>query len=723
MINIELNGESYKVIKNETIIQSCSRLGEEIPRFCFHEKLSIAGNCRMCLVELGFPKSIKPVASCALPIIEHMKIFTNTSLVKKARESVLEFLLANHPLDCPICDQGGECDLQDETMLFGNDRGRFYENKRSVEDKECGPFIKTVMTRCIHCTRCVRFFSEIVGFEYFGTIGRGSSMEIGTYVENMISSEISGNVIDLCPVGALTSKPYSFIARPWELRSVESIDILDSFCSSIRFDVRGTEVLRILPLNNSKINEEWISDRTRFFYDGLKRQRLSTPLLNWKGKFICVSWEKSFEILKDFFKFYFINNFNKEYSYFQFNRNTKSNSTNIIFSVGNLIDCETIIVLKDFLNNFGNNIFLLNNNNYPNIDFTFKYIFNNYSEVSNYNSIFYKIDFCLLFDLNPRLDFPLINISLRKAFLENKLLILSLSNLSNLNFYHIHISNHIKDWYNILEGKSFFCRKFIESKNPLILANNSILNNFDIFFNFNLFGKFISKYVKLYQKDNLSVNILCTTSSFLSFLDLGLGINYKLNKDYFKKNNLFYLLGSDCFYNDLNFKNNVFIYQGHHGDDAIKRCDVILPSSVFTEKISTFFDFQGFLKKTKNIMIKPVNSKDDANILISFYIYLKQYFLINFKKDEFYFLLSFSKSLRKRLGEISPHFIILNNPFINFSSLIDYYNNLFLVNKHIFFNKIFLTYKSNPFIADPLTRASKILSLAAQRLTSQNNFC
>jgi NADH-quinone oxidoreductase chain G len=722
MISIELNGESYKVIKNETIIQSCSRLGEEIPRFCFHEKLSIAGNCRMCLVELGFPKSIKPVASCALPIIEDMKIFTNTSLVKKARESVLEFLLANHPLDCPICDQGGECDLQDETMLFGNDRGRFYENKRSVEDKECGPFIKTVMTRCIHCTRCVRFFSEIVGFEYFGTIGRGSSMEIGTYVENLASSEISGNVIDLCPVGALTSKPYSFIARPWELRSVESIDVLDSFCSSIRFDVRGVEVLRILPLNNSKINEEWISDRTRFFYDGLKRQRLYAPLLNWKGKFLSVSWEKSFEILKDFFKFYLSFNIKKEVSYFQYTRNDKFVSTNIMFDIGNLTDCETIVILKDFLNSFGNNIFFLNNNIYPNIDFTFKYIFNNYSELSSYSSIFYKSDFCLLFNFNPRLDFPLININLRKAFLENKLIILSLSNLSNLNFYHIHISNHIKDWYNILEGKNFFCRKFIGSKNPLILANSTVLTNFDAFFHFNLFGKFISKYVNLYQKDNLCINIICTTTSCLSFLDLGLGINYKLKKNYFKKNNIFYLLGSDYFYNDLNLINNIFIYQGHHGDDAIKGCDLILPSCVFTEKIATFIDFQGFLKKTKNIMLKPSSSKEDNNIVISFYIYLKQHLSVASNKNDTYFLLSFSKSLKKRLSEISPHFNSLNNPFSNFSKLTDYYNNMFLGNKHIFFNKIFLTYRSNPYVTDPLTRASKILALAAKKLTYQNNF-
>ena len=270
----------------------------DIPRFCFHEKLSIAGNCRMCLVE-DF-KQIKPLASCAINASSSMNLYTNTIKVKKARESVLEFLLANHPLDCPICDQGGECDLQDQSLVFGSDRGRFYEFKRAVEDKDCGPLIKTIMNRCIHCTRCVRFSNEIAGNVTLGITGRGSKMEIGFYVEKLISSEVSGNIIDLCPVGALTSKPFAFTSRPWELKSYNSIDLLDAMHSNIRIDVRGTKIMRILPRVNENINDEWITDKIRFAYDGFRNQRLYSPMVLSNSKFIKVSWQKVIFFLKTF---------------------------------------------------------------------------------------------------------------------------------------------------------------------------------------------------------------------------------------------------------------------------------------------------------------------------------------------------------------------------------------------------------------------------------------
>ena len=262
-----------------TVLQACSSAGVEVPRFCYHEKLSIAGNCRMCLVEVNNSKKL--VASCAVPVSENLKIYTNNLRVKKARESVLEFLLANHPLDCPICDQGGECDLQDITVSFGSDRGRFYElEKRAVEDKYCGPLIKTVMTRCIHCTRCIRFISEVSGYPDLGTTGLGTRMEVGTYITKALMDELSSNIIDLCPVGALTSKPYSFTSRPWELNSVESIDVFDVLCSNIRLSVYGTKIKRILPRINEKLNEDWLSNKTRFIYDSFDLQRISTPLLN-----------------------------------------------------------------------------------------------------------------------------------------------------------------------------------------------------------------------------------------------------------------------------------------------------------------------------------------------------------------------------------------------------------------------------------------------------------
>ena len=300
MPKLVIDGQEFDVEDGLTLIQACELAGIEIPQFCYHERLSIAGNCRMCLVEVaGMPK---PVASCHMSVNDLRpgpdgsppQVFTNTPSVKKAREGVMEFLLINHPLDCPICDQGGECDLQDQAMAYGFDGSRYELNKRAVEDKYIGPLIKTIMTRCIHCTRCVRFMTEIAGVEELGAIGRGEDMEITTYLEQGMTSELSGNVIDLCPVGALTSKPYAFAARPWELRKTESIDVMDAVGSNIRVDARGREVLRILPRNNDDVNEEWISDKTRFVWDGLRTQRLDQPYLRKKGRLVPAGWSDVF---------------------------------------------------------------------------------------------------------------------------------------------------------------------------------------------------------------------------------------------------------------------------------------------------------------------------------------------------------------------------------------------------------------------------------------------
>ncbi|KTG01369.1 hypothetical protein cypCar_00036373 [Cyprinus carpio] len=290
MVEVFVDGKPVTVEPGTTVLQACEKVGVQIPRFCYHDRLSVAGNCRMCLVEIE--KAPKPVAACAMPVMKGWNILTNSEKTRKAREGVMEFLLSNHPLDCPICDQGGECDLQDQSMMFGADRSRFTEGKRAVEDKNIGPLIKTIMTRCIHCTRCVRFASEVAGVEDLGTTGRGNSMQIGTYVEKMFMSELSGNVIDLCPVGALTSKPYAFTARPWETRKTESIDVLDAVGSNIVVSTRGGEVMRILPRLNEDVNEEWISDKTRFAYDGLKRQRLTQPMVkDASGQLVATTWE------------------------------------------------------------------------------------------------------------------------------------------------------------------------------------------------------------------------------------------------------------------------------------------------------------------------------------------------------------------------------------------------------------------------------------------------
>merc|ERR1712137_389889 len=298
-VEVFVDGQKVLVDPGTTVLQAAAMVGVEIPRFCYHERLSVAGNCRMCLVEVE--KSAKPVAACAMPVMKGWSIKTNSELTRKAREGVMEFLLVNHPLDCPICDQGGECDLQDQSVAFGSDRGRFtdinFSGKRAVEDKNVGPLIQTIMTRCIHCTRCIRFASEIAGVDDLGTTGRGGDMQVGTYVEKMIKSELSGNVIDLCPVGALTSKPYAFTARPWELRRVESVDIMDALGSNIVVCTRTNEVMRIIPKLNEDINEEWISDATRFSYDGLKRQRLTTPFIrNDNGELEQAEWESALEM-------------------------------------------------------------------------------------------------------------------------------------------------------------------------------------------------------------------------------------------------------------------------------------------------------------------------------------------------------------------------------------------------------------------------------------------
>jgi len=330
MLNIFIDNSLVKVRSGLSILQACESINVTIPRFCYHNRLPVAGNCRMCLVEVE--KMPKLQVSCALPVLENMSIKTNSLSVKKAREGVLEFLLTNHPLDCPICDQGGECDLQEQSLTYGSDRSRFKEFKRAVEDKYCGPLIKTVMSRCIHCTRCIRFANDVLGDVNFGTSGRGNSIEISSYVNKLFRSELSGNLIDLCPVGALTSKPYSFLSRPWELKSMTSLDLFDSIHSNIVVDIRGYDIMRVLPKLNSNINEDWISDKIRFCLDGFNSQRVTIPLLKNKNQsFSSISWDYAIKIIVNKIK----------------------TSKHIAFSIGTFVDFESLILLKSlgsFLN-------------------------------------------------------------------------------------------------------------------------------------------------------------------------------------------------------------------------------------------------------------------------------------------------------------------------------------------------------------------------------------
>lgn len=422
-ITVKINDFNYTYNSRLTIIQACANSKIDVPRFCFHEKLSIAGNCRMCLIEDS--KQLKPIASCAVNIGQDMSLYTNTIKVKKARESVLEFLLANHPLDCPICDQGGECDLQDQSMVFGSDRGRFYEFKRSVEDKDCGPLIKTVMNRCIHCTRCVRFGLEIAGIAELGTTGRGLKTEIGFYIEKILTSELSGNIVDLCPVGALTSKPFSFTSRPWELKSFNTIDVLDSYCSNIRVDIRGNKIMRILPRYDEV--SDWISDRVRYSYDGLRRQRFASPMLKFGSKnFVKLTWKQAFFTAKRV-----VNSFD-----------TYKRAGLSVYS-GDFLDLETAVLSKKLINNFG-----------------LKTPFSNVDKLP----IFLKKEFantCVLIDLNLRIQMPVFNANLRQSYLKKKTLIYVIGYYSNFNFFVKHLGSNSLVLSQIFEGVHWICNKLL----------------------------------------------------------------------------------------------------------------------------------------------------------------------------------------------------------------------------------------------------------------------
>jgi len=383
MPTLTIDDKQIEVENGTTLIQACEQAGVEIPRFCYHERLSIAGNCRMCLVELE--KAPKPVASCAMPAGEGMVVKTNSPMVKKAREGVMEFLLINHPLDCPICDQGGECDLQDQAYAYGAGESRFTENKRAVEDKDMGPLVKTHMTRCIHCTRCVRFSQDVAGVEEVGAVFRGEHMEITTYLEKSLKSELSANVIDLCPVGALTSKPYAYKARPWELKKTETIDVLDAVGSNIRVDVRGREVLRVLPRVNEDVNEEWISDKTRYAIDGLKVQRLDKPYVRQNGKLQAASWDEAFNKIAQ--------------------KLEDIDSNKLAGLVGGLQECESIYALRELLFSYGcQNLDSRTNGSILSNDNRGGYIFN--SGIAGVE----HTDACLFIGTNPKIEAPIINL-------------------------------------------------------------------------------------------------------------------------------------------------------------------------------------------------------------------------------------------------------------------------------------------------------------------------
>ncbi|MGE0660879.1 MAG: NADH-quinone oxidoreductase subunit NuoG, partial [Reyranellaceae bacterium] len=448
MPKMTIDGIQIEVPAGITVLQACELAGREIPRFCYHERLSIAGNCRMCLVEQE--KAPKPIASCAMPVAEGMVIKTDTPVVQKARKGVMEFLLINHPLDCPICDQGGECDLQDQAMAYGFDKSRYHENKRAVPDKNLGPLIKTSMNRCIHCTRCIRFATEVAGVEELGATGRGEHMEVTNYVSKALTSEMSGNVIDLCPVGALTSKPYEFAARPWELRKTESVDVMDAVGSNIRVDARGAEVMRVLPRLNEEINEEWISDKTRFACDGLKRQRLDRPYLRRDGKLQAVTWGEALTAVAQ-----------------------KLNGTaadRIAALAGDLVDVESVHALKELLAGLGvKNLDCRQDGAKIDPSNRASYLFN--STIAGID----QADAILLIGADPRREAPIVNSRMRRRWLTGALSVASVGPTFDSTFPVTELGASPAVLNGFVNGSAAFAATLKNAKNPMIVVGMGAL--------------------------------------------------------------------------------------------------------------------------------------------------------------------------------------------------------------------------------------------------------
>ncbi|HEU5046505.1 MAG TPA: NADH-quinone oxidoreductase subunit NuoG [Rickettsiales bacterium] len=596
MTKLTIDGKEIEVPAGSSVIQACEAAGVEIPRFCYHERLKIAGNCRMCLVEVS-PGPPKPQASCALPVAEGMNVKTNTPMVKKAREGVMEFLLINHPLDCPICDQGGECDLQDQAMGYGRGTSRYDENKRAVQDKYMGPLIKTQMTRCIHCTRCIRFSADVAGVPELGATGRGEHMEVGTYVEKALTSELSGNLVDICPVGALTSRPYAFTARPWELRKTESIDVMDAVGSNIRVDSRQNTVLRVLPRLNEEINEEWISDKTRHACDGLRTQRLDRPYVRRDGRLQEASWQEALAVVAD--------------------RLHNTVPTKIAAIAGDQACVESMFALKALMTAIGSPHTDCRQDG-AKIDVTDRasYLFN--STIAGIE----QADVLLLVGTNPRHEATIINARIRKSYLQGKLKIYVIGDETDLTYKTEWLGNNPEILKEIASGKHPLSQKLKEASNPMIIVGQGALSRTD--------GEGILK-VARYIADNFGLvkdgwngfNVLHRAAARVGGLDTGFvpGPNGKDTHGILEAASrggmdVVYLLGADEIPTEALGKAFV-IYQGHHGDAGAHRADVVLPGSAYTEKNATYVNTEGFTQHTAQAVFPPGEAKEDWKIIRS----------------------------------------------------------------------------------------------------------
>ncbi len=678
MPKLKVNGTEVEFEQGMTVLQACEIAGAEVPRFCYHERLKIAGNCRMCLVQVeGGPP--KPAASCAMPAADGMIVHTDTPMVKKAREGVLEFLLINHPLDCPICDQAGECDLQDETMAYGRGRNRYDEHKRAVKDKYMGPLVKTQMNRCIHCTRCVRFLDDVAGVHELGAVGRGEHMEISTYVEKSLTSELSANIIDLCPVGALTSKPYEFKARPWELTKTESIDVMDAVGSNIRVDSRGNEVLRILPRLNEEINEEWISDKTRFACDGLKVQRLDKPYVRKNGKLEAVSWDEALEVVAT--------------------RINKTDAEKTAAIMGDLADCESMLALKEFMLSLGShNIDCRQDGAAVGEGDRGSYLFN--SGISGIENA----DVILIVGSNIRWEAPLINARIRKAWARGAKIAYIGAEL-NLNYTATHLGENASILEEILTGKNEFSKVLENSKNPAVIVGYDALIREDGAAILCEVQNIAEKYNML-RDDWNGFNVLHRAASRVGGLELDIipSRKGKATRQIIKscasgEIEVLYLLGADEI--DMDALGDVFVvYQGHHGDKGAHRADVIFPGAAYTEKNATYVNTEGRVQRAYLSFYPPGEAKEDWQII--------KMLATKAGKDFSYNSIA---EIRARMVEIAPNFAKIDECVKA---------EMFRVGGagKIEATTIAATLK-NFYMTDPISRASKTMAMCKEEVLGE----
>ncbi|MGC2412851.1 MAG: NADH-quinone oxidoreductase subunit NuoG [Stellaceae bacterium] len=593
MPKVTIDGQELEVAAGTTILQACQQAGVEIPHFCFHERLNIAGNCRMCLVEVE--KSPKPVASCAMPVADGNVILTQSEKATKARHGVMEMLLINHPLDCPICDQGGECDLQDQAMAYGFDRGRYVENKRAVKDKDFGPLVATSMTRCIHCTRCIRFLTEIAGVEELGATGRGEDMEITTYVERALGSELSANIVDLCPVGALTAKPYAFVARPWELRKTESVDVMDAVGSNIRIDARGAQVLRVLPRLNEEVNEEWIADKTRFALDGLTHRRLDRPYVRRGGRLVEAEWREALDLVADRLK--------------------SVPGERVAAIAGDLCDAEAMFALKGLLGSLGATSLDCRQDG-AKLDGACRagYLFN--TTIAGIEAA----DRCLLVGTNPRWEAPLVNARLRKRHLQGGFRVAAIGPALDLSFPVEMLGDGGETLNMMVAGEHPWAELLSGAKAPMLVVGQGALSRPD---GARVIGaaRAIADALGIVRPEWNGFNVLHRAAARVGGLDLGFlpgpggkdvaGILEGCRSGAIE---VLYLLGADEL--DLADTGSAFvIYQGHHGDRGAARADVVLPGAAYTEKDATYINTEGRVQLGRRAVFPPGEAREDWTIL------------------------------------------------------------------------------------------------------------